>query len=138
MAASIVHDGLTLAVAVASTELALYNRYSLTVAAVVGASVFIGGIYLSPDLDVVSRPYKRWGLLRWWWIGYRKWLGHRGWGHCPILGTVSRLVWTVPFWFPIIYYFRPPKIYLIVVLVGLEISALTHYLIDFFSMRRKK
>ena len=34
--------------------------------ALVSALAFlIGGLWLSPDLDTKSRPYQRWGPLRW-------------------------------------------------------------------------
>ena len=130
MAANGTHDKVNFFAALAATGVALYDRFSVDTSLIVGLAVFVGGFYLSPDLDTVSIPYKRWGWLRWWWIGYQKWLGHRGWGHCPILGTVSRLVWTLPYWFPIVYYLRPPKCYLIAILVGLEISSLVHWWID--------
>jgi uncharacterized metal-binding protein len=35
---------------------------------IAGASYLLGGLYLSPDLDLISRPYKRWGVLRFIWL----------------------------------------------------------------------
>ena len=34
-------------------------------ALVSGLAFLIGGLWLSPDLDTNSRPYQRWGPLRW-------------------------------------------------------------------------
>lgn len=39
---------------------------------IAGASHLLGGLMLSPDLDLISRPYKRWGLLRLIWIPYQR------------------------------------------------------------------
>jgi uncharacterized metal-binding protein len=38
---------------------------------------WIGGFYLSPDLDTPSRPFYRWGVLRWIWIPYQWAAKHR-------------------------------------------------------------
>ncbi len=54
----------------------------------------LGGLLLSPDLDIHSRPYRRWGPLRWIWLPYRRAMNHRSMlSHGPILGTVFRLVY---------------------------------------------
>jgi len=61
--------------------------------AIVSAFAFlIGGLWLSPDLDTNSRPYQRWGPLRWLWWPYRKALRHRSvLSHSPVLGTLVRV-----------------------------------------------
>ncbi|MBD1804067.1 metal-binding protein [Microcoleus sp. FACHB-SPT15] len=64
----------------------------------------LGGLYLSPDLDLVSKPYKRWGWLRWIWIPYQKYIPHRSpLSHAPLLGSTIRLLYfsalLLPFWF---------------------------------------
>ncbi len=141
MADSKIHDRINAIASIGTMGIAYYCHYSLDVVLSLGFTTFLGGLYFSPDLDSRSIPYKRWGWLRWWWIGYQKWFGHRGWGHCPVLGTVSRLVWTLPFWVPLIYWIRPEKKYLIVILIGFEISALIHEVVDFLtkiSVKKRK
>lgn len=60
---------------------------------VVGAYLF-SGLMFGPDLDLNSRPYKRWGWLRWIWIPYQKTLRHRSfWSHGPIIGTTLRVIY---------------------------------------------
>lgn len=60
----------------------------------IGAGCLIGGYWLSPDLDIRSRPYHRWGVLRWLWLPYQKSLRHRSfWSHGPIVGTTGRVVY---------------------------------------------
>ena len=75
------------------------SRHALLAA---GAYLF-GGLMLSPDLDIHSRPYKRWGPLRWIWLPYRRAMHHRSMlSHGPIVGTVFRLLyllsWALLFW----------------------------------------
>lgn len=59
-----------------------------------GSSYLFGGLMLSPDLDIHSLPYKRWGPLRWIWLPYRWAMQHRSMlSHGPIFGTVFRLLY---------------------------------------------
>lgn len=63
------------------------------VATAAGAFLF-GGLWLSPDLDTLSRPSQRWGPLRWLWWPYRRWISHRAvWSHAPLIGTAGRLLY---------------------------------------------
>lgn len=52
-------------------------------------SYLFGTFFLSPDLDIESTPYKRWGLLRFFWWPYKVIFKHRGFSHNPILGPLS-------------------------------------------------
>jgi uncharacterized metal-binding protein len=54
--------------------------------------VIFGGLYLSPDLDTPSRPYFRWGFLRWIWKPYQWAAKHRSvLSHSVFLGPMLRL-----------------------------------------------
>ena len=58
-----------------------------------GAMLF-AGLMFGPDLDLQSRPYRRWGLLRFIWKPYQVALPHRSvFSHGPVLGTVIRLIY---------------------------------------------
>jgi len=61
----------------------------------VGAAAFLlGGLLLSPDLDTVSRPSRRWGPLQPLWWPYRRLLPHRSvLSHSPLLGSAGRLLY---------------------------------------------
>jgi len=49
------------------------------------------------DLDINSRPYRRWWILRIIWKPYQKIFEHRSyWTHGLIVGTVVRLVYISP------------------------------------------
>lgn len=63
-------------------------------ALVVAVSFLVGGLWLSPDLDIHSRPTCRWGPLRGLWWPYRRLLRHRSLlSHSPLLGTAGRLLY---------------------------------------------
>jgi uncharacterized metal-binding protein len=54
----------------------------------------VGGLWLSPDLDTVSRATARWGPLRPLWWPYRRLLRHRSLlSHSPVLGSAGRLAY---------------------------------------------
>ena len=46
-------------------------------------------LFLSPDLDISSKPYKRWGVLRILWWPYKELFKHRGLSHHPVFGPLS-------------------------------------------------
>ncbi|ELS04047.1 uncharacterized metal-binding protein [Xenococcus sp. PCC 7305] len=55
---------------------------------------FFSGLMFGPDLDIYSAQYKRWGLLRWIWLPYRKLFRHRSlFSHGLIIGTVIRVIY---------------------------------------------
>ena len=66
-------------------------------AGLIGAGAFlVGGLWLSPDLDTLSRPLQRWGPLRWIWWPYRKLVPHRSlFSHGPLIGMAGRLLWVL-------------------------------------------
>lgn len=60
----------------------------------VAGGFLLGGLMFGPDLDIYSRQYQRWGVLRWIWLPYQKSLRHRSLlSHGPLLGTTIRLVY---------------------------------------------
>jgi uncharacterized metal-binding protein len=66
------------------------------------AGYLFSGLMFGPDLDIHSQQYKRWGLLRWIWLPYRRSLRHRSvFSHGLIIGTIIRLlylgIWLVLF-----------------------------------------
>ncbi len=64
-----------------------------TMLLVVGAYLF-SGLWLSNDLDIDSRIYRRWGPLRWLWYPYQKCVSHRSWlSHGFAIGPLGRIVY---------------------------------------------
>ena len=120
---------------------------------VVSALAFlIGGLWLSPDLDTNSRPYQRWGPLRWLWWPYRKTLRHRSiLSHTPVVGTLVRVgyglgialllsdllhPWGAPSSSELLTWLKQQERLLWVALVGVEASAWLHLLQDGDPMPR--
>ncbi|MFC2082013.1 DUF2227 family putative metal-binding protein [Candidatus Bipolaricaulota bacterium] len=63
------------------------------IAAFVFAYAF-SSLFLSPDLDLrTSRPYLRWGVLRWLWAPYALVFRHRQRSHHVLLGPLSRIAY---------------------------------------------
>jgi uncharacterized metal-binding protein len=122
----------------------LFGYYSL----IIGISFLFSGLAFNGDLDIKSKIYNRWFILKWIWIPYQQ-FGHRSiWTHGIILGTIIRVLWIgvpiigimsimgystliMPF---IITY----KIELILVLIGLEVGNISHTFMDWVSTGFKK
>lgn len=67
-----------------------------TMTLMVSGAFLFGGLMFGPDLDIYSRQYQRWGLLRWIWLPYRRALRHRSfWSHGPVVGTLGRIFYLV-------------------------------------------
>ncbi|WP_321431256.1 metal-binding protein [uncultured Methanolobus sp.] len=56
---------------------------------VFSAAYIFATLFLSPDLDISSRPYKRWGIFRILWWPYKEIFKHRGLSHHPVIGPLS-------------------------------------------------
>lgn len=88
------HDRITLwsLPLVAGMTFTLTESDNLTLI-VCGAFLF-SGLMFGPDLDLHSRPYRRWGLVRWIWIPYQKMVRHRSvFSHGPVIGTALRVLY---------------------------------------------
>ena len=85
------HDRFSIAIAPIFAIAFFYSLPSLPfLAAAFG--YMAGWLYLSPDLDLPqSRPSKRWGLFRLFWVPYQKSRKHRGRSHWPIYGSAERI-----------------------------------------------
>jgi uncharacterized metal-binding protein len=114
--------------------------YSLELGMIAASAHLLGGLYLSPDLDLKSKPFKRWGVLRVLWLPYQKLIPcHRHWlSHGVIVGSVLRLLYLaallLPWWiiFPglqqVEWAITWQKAFAF--FLGVELSALNHLLLD--------
>jgi uncharacterized metal-binding protein len=106
---------------------------------VAASSHLLAGLYLSPDLDLKSLPWKRWGVLKVIWLPYQRFIPHRSpLSHAPVLGSLIRLVYLAaclsPLWlvFPDLQRMQWAVDWgkAIAFLAGVELSALNHLLLD--------
>jgi uncharacterized metal-binding protein len=115
--------------------------FGIELGLIAGAAHYVGGLMLSPDLDLISRPYKRWGLLRWLWLPYQRFIPrHRHWlSHGPVIGSIVRLVYLAalisPLWllFPGLQQVQWSGVTApnaMAFFCGVELSALNHLLLD--------
>jgi uncharacterized metal-binding protein len=57
------------------------------------AGYLVGTYWMNPDLDIRSRPYNNWSVLKYFWKPYQK-LGHRSiWTHGYIIGDIIRYIY---------------------------------------------
>lgn len=64
-----------------------------------GLGCLFAGYFCSPDMDVTSLPYNRWGIFRILWRPYRDLLPHRSfWSHTPAIGTAIRVAYCLTLW----------------------------------------
>jgi len=107
---------------------------------IAASSHLLGGLYLSPDLDLKSLPWKRWGILRFLWLPYQR-IPHRHWlSHAPVVGSIGRLLylglWLSPlliaFWRYLPALRLGSDFWLVVAaaMIGVELSALNHLALD--------
>ncbi|MDD3248106.1 MAG: DUF2227 family putative metal-binding protein [Methanosarcina sp.] len=99
-----------------------------------------GTFYLSPDLDIKSTPYRRWGILKVIWRPHQRLFRHRGVLHHPVLGPVILTLTPLVLIYPLIYSLfifldidtgRFPFWAGSAILIGLVLSMEIHYLSDF-------
>ena len=93
------HDAITVASAAVMLPVALNSGLpgaDPLNAAVLTGTYLASGLLFSPDLDTHSRPYKRWGPLRWIWLPYQALVPHRSWvSHSFLLGPIIRVLYFV-------------------------------------------
>lgn len=110
----------------------------LELGVIVGASHFLGGWFLSPDLDLKSDPWKRWSVLRFIWIPYQRFIPHRNWkSHAPVIGSLIRLLYLAAWLSPLLLIEGSHEALsrvgwerAIACFVGVELSAINHLVLD--------
>ena len=88
------HDSITLWTLpiVAGGTFGLTQSGNLTL--LISGGFLFSGLMFGPDLDIHSKQYKRWGILRWIWLPYRKSLRHRSlFSHGFVVGTIGRILY---------------------------------------------
>jgi uncharacterized metal-binding protein len=106
------------------------NSYVLILSFIFSALMFNG------DLDTNSSPYNRWWVFKMIWIPYQLIFTHRSiWTHGFILGTLIRVLYIsiIPMLFftpDIINIINNYNTEFILLLIGLEIGAMSHTIAD--------
>jgi uncharacterized metal-binding protein len=89
-----VHDRITIAVAALGAAAMQYDTGEWRLTFIYGVSTLFSGLLFSPDLDLHSESYIRWGWLRFIWWPYKTALPHRHiLSHGFLIGIVSRIIY---------------------------------------------
>lgn len=137
-----------------------YVTSNPVVTGIITASHLMGGLFLSPDLDLKSLPYYRWGILKFIWHPYQSAIPHRGnfihrnpLSHAPIIGSVLRVLYlgAIAFLFMWLFdsllktklgistmsFLTKNIMILILAFIGLEVSAWVHLGMDIAATTSK-
>lgn len=89
------------------------------------------------DLDIISRPYRRWYVLRFIWVPYQKIFEHRSiWTHGILIGTIVRIIYISPLFYVISIFFSVNFFdiiginHIFVIFLGLELGNSIHTISD--------
>ncbi|AKB31969.1 hypothetical protein MSSIH_1279 [Methanosarcina siciliae HI350] len=111
--------------------------------AIFSFALIFGTYYLSPDLDIKSGPFKRWGILKYIWWPYQKIFKHRGKLHHPLSGPII-IISTVSLFIiaPVVKFLdlditQIPTKYFISLLTGIVVSIEAHIVADMIYTKVK-
>lgn len=115
------------------------NTHTILVFAV---AYLFATFFLSPDLDINSKPYRRWGALKFLWWPYKVMFKHRGFSHNLILGPLSIVMNLALIVVPIILLAGVdlqslPLDIIIAAIAGMVLSMEVHIISDSFISRMK-
>jgi uncharacterized metal-binding protein len=89
-----VHDRITFTVATIGAAAIHYGIGEWRLTFIYGISTLFSGLLFSPDLDLHSESYIRWGWLRFIWWPYKTALPHRHvLSHGFFIGIISRIIY---------------------------------------------
>ena len=90
------HDLITFAIAPPVFAGVQYYAGEMTLAATATVAMIFAGLMFGPDLDLDSKPYRRWGPLRFIWKPYQMAISHRSrLSHGLVFGTIFRVLYFV-------------------------------------------
>lgn len=88
------HDAITWILAVPTYALTYYWTGSFRLAGCATLATLFSGLMFGPDLDIRSKQYHRWGVLRFLWLPYQKFMPHRSrFSHGIVLGPAIRIIY---------------------------------------------
>lgn len=94
-----VHDRITVIAAAAAVPVwwfAAVDHKTWSVGASLVGGILFSGMMISPDLDLDSAVYRRWGPLRFLWWPYQRLVPHRSWvSHSWLAGPIVRVAYFV-------------------------------------------
>ncbi|NPE27924.1 metal-binding protein [Methanococcoides sp. SA1] len=109
---------------------------------VLSLSYIFATFFLSPDLDIESKPYKRWKMFRILWWPYKVIFKHRGFSHNPIIGPLSivinfALIVALLLLFMGVELHQEHSRYIVAATTGMILSMEIHIISDFLISKMK-
>ncbi|WP_020063344.1 metal-binding protein [Bacillus sp. 123MFChir2] len=112
----------------------------------------VGTYFLTPDLDIHSAAYRKWGLLRIFWYPYQTMMPHRSpLTHTIIIGDLIRLLYMLLVFSPFLYVLnktllegelleiaKEHEVEIITFVLGVIAASTLHIIADGVNTRRKK
>lgn len=128
------HDRITLITSPIFFAISLAITENIKLTTVLIISYLFSSFMFNGDLDIISKPYNRWGVFKFIWKPYQKMFKHRSvFTHGIIIGTIIRLIYVGIIFLPIVYFFDiikylmiVPTTYYVFVLIGLELGNAMH------------
>ena len=133
------HDKINLACLIILVIAAIHYKINFVTLIIFTLSFLFGSRYLSPDIDVDSRIYRRWGLLRFFWKPYKDLFKHRGISHNLILGPVTLIGYLAGLIFICLYLAGVPlqfDVRMGVIAAGMVAAIELHILADMFLSKK--
>jgi len=97
----------------------------------IGISFLLANRYLSPDLDIDSIMNRRWGILHFIWIPYKKMFHHRSfWTHSGPISATVRFIYLSLWVLPLLSLYTPPLSIVFVVWIAMVLADSLHTVLD--------
>lgn len=130
------HDKITILVLPILIVILFLMHLELGIILLISTSYLFASYMFNGDLDIYSRPYRRWSILRFIWKPYQHTFSHRSvFTHGLIIGTIIRLIYLLVI--PIIImvflginisiFFSP---FAFLIYFGLELGSAIHTIAD--------
>ncbi len=131
------HERINLFVLCCVDAALIYFKIDLWMVGLFSVSYLIATFLISPDLDLDSRIYNRWGFLKYIWWPYKELFKHRQSSHHIIFGPLSLWLYSATLIFIVVYLLQlnidvsPETI--IVLSLGLVVATECHIIADWMT-----
>jgi len=133
------HDIITLVVSPVVLVITYYLTKEIKTTGIIFGLYLFSSLMFNGDLDMNSKPYNRWWLLKMVWIPYQLMFHHRSiFSHGLIIGTIIRILYISII--PLVILFLNHDVYIIfkfihphtfiLIFIGLESGAAVHTISD--------
>ena len=130
------HDAISVVFLPILVTILYFIGLSLIPMIIISVAYLFASFMFNGDLDIQSKPYNRWLILKWIWLPYRSMISHRSiLSHGIIIGTIVRLIYIgiIPLIFMYLYGFDFTILYdmnVLYALIGLECGSTLHTISD--------